>query len=190
MSLSCHDNPWVSLIHNYEPSDMIDTTSYTLYERFVGSSIILLDVLLIIYFLIIVPLTPTCTSCDEQTYTFTLPCGDSWCPSCLNAHVAECCSSLTRWPIRCCSPQQISLRHAKSALTAKNIAKVRRRVGIWGVARSHTLYCANISCLAPIAASASGVQWVVCNGCGATTCCSCRGHGHIDACKITNSVLT
>ncbi|THV70486.1 hypothetical protein D6D27_09942 [Aureobasidium pullulans] len=171
---------------------MLDTITYLLCERSVGSLIILVDIAIFLWYFVLVPLSPSCTLCNKKTSTVSLPCGNCfYCPSCLNSHVAHSCADPSRWPIRCCTSQQIPLRFISQHLTASNLSLAARRIGSWGVPASQTLYCADPACTTPIAANTLFPgRWVTCGNCHSLTCTRCRSFGHVDECRSDHCTIT
>ncbi|THX09487.1 hypothetical protein D6D13_06135 [Aureobasidium pullulans] len=53
---------------------MLDTITYLLCERSVGSLIILIDIAIFLWYFVLVPLSPSCTLCKKKTSTVSLPC--------------------------------------------------------------------------------------------------------------------
>ncbi|THZ73070.1 hypothetical protein D6C85_04302 [Aureobasidium pullulans] len=125
---------------------MLDTITYLLCERSVGSLIILIDIAIFLWYFVLIPLSPSCTLCNKKTSTVSLPCGNCfYCPSCLNSHVAHSCADPSRWPIRCCTTQQIPLRFISQHLTASNLSLAARRIGSWDVDHLVTLMSVEVT---------------------------------------------
>ncbi|THW35246.1 hypothetical protein D6D22_08247 [Aureobasidium pullulans] len=53
---------------------MLDTITYLLCERSVGSLIILIDIAIFLWYFVLIPLSPSCTLCNKKTSTVSLPC--------------------------------------------------------------------------------------------------------------------
>jgi hypothetical protein len=144
---------------------MFDTTISELCEQLVGQLIILLDILVFLYYFVLLPLRPACCACHQKVSTVVLPCGRCrYCPTCLNDRVVACCTDRDFWPIYCCSVEQVSLRFVKHALPEDTIRLVRERVAERGRGESVYLYCANEECLVP--PPSSNTQFVTCGECG------------------------
>ena len=168
---------------------MLDASTLALCEQTVGRLIILFDLLVILYWFVIIPLRPACQVCHRKVYTVVLPCGRCrYCPACLNECVTERCNDRALWPINCCNVEQLPLRFVRHALTEDTIRLVERRVGGWGGLGGERLYCANSSCLTPF--PPTNMPWVRCPECHRTTCVACRNFAHINTCRTDIGVLT
>ncbi len=116
-----------------------------------------------------------CTNFFLPSQTITLPCGDTWCRSCISQRFEEAVVNEGAWPVKCCR-RIIPVESIRTLLTFD----LRNRFTAKSIEWSDTdrVYCHEPTCSTYIPRTAVTERVALCPGCSRQTCAECKGLFH------------
>jgi hypothetical protein len=117
-----------------------------------------------------------CTTSFQPSQTMTLPCGDTWCRSCIARRYQEATVNEGAWPVTCCRTE-IAMDKVRHLLPLD----LRTRFASKSIEWSDTdrIYCHEPSCSTYIPHSTTTENLALCSVCRRETCAQCKGPYHV-----------